>query len=296
MRLAITAPVYVANEEHKKYLDLTTKSIVSAKHQIIWMPCENYLNPIFAPIRYVFIQEPKEIRVLHPKGQQSVAKAWNMGITYGSKAGCKYIMVINTDIVFKNDSIDRLVDFAEKHPEAVLWTMTPCGDLVNLERCPEDETFVQHPDFSCFLVKNDIFKHVGTFDENFIPAYCEDGDMYARLVLADFKSYAYNGAKFFHYGSITIKSDLYLSSKNARSYPRCQLYFKEKWGHFMIEDYRQMKDTYFKHPYNQADKPLSYWRQPMSSGFKDALPLSIQHTYVSFLNWTKRIRARIKHV
>ena len=295
MRLAITAPIYVANEEHKKYLDLTTKSIVSADNKIVWLPCENYVNPVFTPLNYRFRQKPNEIRVLHPKDLRSVAQAWNMGIKEGGNADCEYILVINTDIVFKSDAIDRLVDFAKKHNEAVLWTMAPCGDLDNLEGCSEDETFVQHPDFSCFMVKNDFFKHVGTFDENFIPAYCEDGDMYARLVLADFKSYAYSGAKFFHHGSITIKSDQDLLNKNARSYPRCQLYFKEKWGHFMIEDYTQMKDTYFKHPYNQADKPLSYWRQPTSARFKDALPLSIQYRRVSFLNWTRRIKARVNH-
>ena len=74
----------LANEEHKKYLDLTTKSIASKNHEIIWLPCENYISPAFAPLNYVFSQKPAEIRVLHPTGQQSVAQAWNKGIAEGS--------------------------------------------------------------------------------------------------------------------------------------------------------------------------------------------------------------------
>ena len=122
MKVGVTAPVYVSNEEHKKYLDLTTKSIVSSKHEIVWIPCENYVNPAFKPLTYVFDHAPSETRILHPDGKQSVSHAWNLGIEEGKAAGCDYVLVINTDIVFKSNAIDRLVDFAEKHSEAVMWT------------------------------------------------------------------------------------------------------------------------------------------------------------------------------
>ena len=298
MKIALTAAIYVTNQEHKKYLDLTTKSIFSKKHKIVWLPCENYVNPVFAPLTYAFNQDLEGIKVLHPTGQQSVSQAWNKGIEEGSKAGCDYILVINTDIIFKINAIDRLVDFAETHPDAVLWTMTECRDLASLENCAEDESYAEYPNFSCFMVKSDFFGHVGRFDENFTPAYCEDGDMHARLVLAGFKAYAYGGAKFFHYGSQTIKSDQALLSKNAQTYPKCQLYFLEKWGHRMVDDVEQMRKVYFKHPYGEEDKPLSYWRQPSSVGqlgrAKNSLPLSARRTLVRGLNWSKRTKSRIK--
>ncbi len=297
MKIGMTAPVYVSNNEHKKYLDLTTKSIVS-KHSIVWVPCENCVNPVVAPLTYIFNQTPLEIKVLHPIGQQSVSQAWNKGIEIGMKAGCEYILVINTDIVFKSNAIDRLVDFAESHPDAVLWTMTECRDLASLENCPEDESFVEHPNFSCFMVKSDFFRHVGKFDENFKPAYCEDGDMHARIVLAGLKAYAYGGAKFYHFGSQTIKSDKELQNKNAQTYPKCQLYFLEKWGHGMVDNVDQMREVYFKHPYGEGDKPLSYWRQPSSIGqfgkVKNSLPLSARKTLVRGLNWSKKTKNRIK--
>ncbi len=123
---------------------------------------------------------------------------------------------------------------------------TECEDLATLESCPENENITENPHFSCFMVKNDFFSHVGKFDENFTPSYCEDVDMYTRLLLAGIKAYTYGGAQFFHFGSQTIKSDEALLKNNSRTHSKCQLYFLEKWGHPMIEDVEQMKSVYFK--------------------------------------------------
>ena len=288
MKLAVTAAIYVANSEHKRYLDMATKSIISKNHEFVWVPCENYVVPAFEPLSYVFSQSPQKTELLKPKGQQSVAKAWNVGIEAGSSLGCDYILVLNTDIVLKDNAIDRLIDFAETLKDAVLWTMTECQDLKGLEHCREDETFEERPSFSCFAVKKNFFTHVGKFDENFVPAYCEDGDMHARLTLAGLKAYGYGGAKFYHYGSQTLKSDRDLTLKNTRTYPKCQLHFLEKWGHGMVDDVEQMRQVYFKHPYNEKDKPLSYWKQPSNAGLREKLPLNLQFQIVQFLNWTKR--------
>ena len=296
MKIGVTAPVYVSNEEHKRILDLTTKSIVSAKHEIIWMPCENFVNPALAPLAYVFDQKPSEIRILYPTGKQSVSQAWNFGIKEGKAAGCDYILVINTDIVFKNNAIDRLVDFAINHPEAVMWTGTQCEDLATLSTCPENENITENPHYSCFMVKNDFFSNVGDFDENFAPSYCEDVDMYTRLLFAGKKAYKYGGARFYHFGSGTIKSDEKLLKDNSKTHSKCQLYFIEKWGHSMEEDVERMKKDYFRHPYNEVDKPLSYWRDTSNLGWsrKDFLPLSARYALIRGLNWTKRGKSRVK--
>ncbi|HLN88960.1 MAG TPA: hypothetical protein VK253_02735 [Candidatus Binatia bacterium] len=291
MKIGVTAPVYISNAEHKKYLDLTTRSIFSAKHEIVWIPCENYVDPAFSPLVYVFKQKPLEIRALHPTGKQSVSHAWNLGIEEGKSAECDYILVINTDIVFKSNAIDRVVDFAMKHPEAVMWTGTECEDLATLESCPENENITENPHYSFFMVNNDFFDNVGKFDENFAPSYCEDVDMYTRLIFAGKKAYKYGGARFYHFGSRTIASDEKLLRNNSKTHSRCQIYFIEKWGHPMEEDAERMKQDFFKHPYGEEDKPLSYWRQPSNSGrfgrIKNALPLSVRYRLILILNWFK---------
>ena len=146
------------------------------------------------------------------------------------------------------------------------------------------------------MVKNDFFSNVGKFDENFSPSYCEDVDMFTRLVFAGKKAYKYGGARFFHYGSRTIKSDEALLKNNSRTHSKCQLYFLEKWGHSMVEDVEQMREVYFKHPYNEADKPLSYWRRTSNWGwfgkFRNSLPLSARYALVWVLNRIKKTKVK----
>lgn len=260
MRIAITAPVFLTNQEHHKYLDLTTESFFSKNHDIVFIPVENFVQPALFPLMYKFKSQPESTHIVKPEGEQSVAKAWNLGIEEAGKLGCDYVVVINTDIVFKSNAIDRLVDFAENHQEAVMWTASEYADLAFIEEAPEDENFSEHPHFSCFMVKPSILDIVGRFDENFKPAYCEDGDYHARIALNNLKAYIYGGARFYHFGSRTIKSDQELWNKNGQSFPKNQTYFLEKWGHPIVGDVEQMRQVYYKHPYNESDKPLSYWR------------------------------------
>ena len=291
MKIGVTAPVYVTNQEHRRYLDQTTKSIISEKHTIVWIPCENYVNPAFEPLTYVFTQTPLESRVLHSTGQQSVSQAWNLGVEEGKKAGCDYILVINTDIVFKHNAIDRLVDFAVAHPEAVMWTGTECDDLATLESCQETEKITFNPHYSCFMVKSDFFDNAGKFDENFSPSYCEDVDMYTRLLFLGKKAYKYGGALFYHFGSTTIKSDQNLLKNNFKTHSACQLYFLQKWGSPMIEDLEGMKKNYFEHPYGEKNKTLSYWRQPKRTvKLWSAMPIGVRYRLIQVQVWIKKRR------
>lgn len=260
MKIGITCPVFIKNSEHKRYLDLTTKSIISLDHDIVFIPVENYIAPEFRPLSYMFDHEPESVVPIAGRQPQCVSKAWNDGILKAQELGCDYVIVINTDIVFKSNAIDRLVTFAQKQIDAVMWTAAEYSDLAVLEESSEDENYSEHPHFSCFMVKPDFFKHVGKFDENFIPAYVEDGDMHARLGLAGLKAVIYGGARFYHFGSRVIKSDREAWDANTKTFPRNQQYFLDKWGHPPVNEVEQMKEVYFKHPYNESDKSLDYWR------------------------------------
>ena len=63
--------------------------------------------------------------------------------------------------------------------------------------------YSEHPDFSCFMVRWDFFDDVGTFDENFIPAYFEDNDMHYRIRLLGKLAISTSNAPYLHYGSVT---------------------------------------------------------------------------------------------
>jgi GT2 family glycosyltransferase len=259
MLIGITCPVYLTNHQHERYLDWCTKSIVSKEHDLNFYPVENFVEPGLLPLMYHFDHAYNEIHILKTQGEQSVAKAWNAGIEAAGDV-CNYVLVINTDIVFKYNAIDRLVAFAETHQEAVMWTMSEYADLGILDEAAEDENYTEHPHFSCFMVKPDFLRVVGRFDENYSPAYLEDGDMHARLALANLKAYVYGGARFYHFGSRTIKEDRELWAKNGVTFPKNQQYFLSKWGVPPVNDVEQMRKVYYKHPYNESDKQLNYWR------------------------------------
>ena len=261
MKIAISCPIFITNAEHKNYLDLTTKSIFSKNHDIVFIPVENYIAPEFRPIHYFFEHEPLEIIRTEGNEPQSVSKAWNKGISIAADKKCDYVVTINSDIVFKSNAIDRLVDFATSRQEAVVWTASEYADLGGIQDAPEDENYNEHPHFSCFMVKPDFFKYAGKFDENFIPAYVEDGDMHARLALVNQKCYIYGGSRFYHWGSRTIKSDRTLWDKNTQTFPKCQQYFLNKWGHPPVNEINQMKTLYYKNPFNDVRNDITYWPQ-----------------------------------
>jgi len=264
MKIGVTSPIFLSNSTSKKLLDLTTKSLRSKDHDLFWLPCKNYVHQDYEPLNYSFTESVSHIENLDVSGQQSVARAWNVGIDKASKSRLDYVLVINDDIVLKRDAIDCLASFAANHKEAVLWSAAECKDIDNLENWIGKETFSEHPHFSCFMVKSDFFSHVGKFDENFVPAYFEDNDMHARLALAGKKALKYESALFYHFGSQTIRNDRKARERSQVAYSKLKHYFSEKWGHPAVDDVETMREVYYKCPYNEQDKPLSYWRTPQT--------------------------------
>ena len=76
----------------------------------------------------------------------------------------------------------------------------------------------------------------GRFDENFVPAYCEDCDCHARIALSGKKAYVYGGARFFHFGSQTMAADEQVRADLASRGGANGRYFIEKWGHGIINE------------------------------------------------------------
>lgn len=255
MKLAVTSPLYVTNWHHQHYVQQLTASLRS-QYPWYFLPVANRIDEQFRPGLYHFSQHPIETIELEGRQPQAVAKAWNDGIAKAGELGCDYVLVLNDDLVLKSNAIDRLVDFAENHPEACLWSMGTHDTRQTLEDAPEDETFEEHPHYAAFLVKPAILSEVGRFDENLIPSYYEDSDHHARIALAGKQAYVYGGAKCFHFGSRTINEDEILHEEIKPRFARNARYFMEKWGFGVVNDPDEMRTTYDQHPYNIAELSL----------------------------------------
>lgn len=252
MKIAITAPIFVKNAMHLQYLHEMTMSIYTTI-PYVFLPVENFVSSDIVPLSYTFqsISMPSDNVILKREEPQSVAKAWNTGIAKAGELGCDYVLVVNTDVVFKKSAIDNLVQFAVNNPDFMLYTMSEWTDHATLPTAPEHDSFAPYPHFSAFMVRPSILKTVGEFDENFIPAYLEDNDYAYRIVLNGGKTACCESSRFYHYGSRTIKEDSELWVKNTQTFPRNQQYFLEKWGYSVVSEPDEMLARYYKTPFNK---------------------------------------------
>lgn len=225
IKVGIGYAAYITNDLHFKYAQETLESIQSKKYKLqyygvvnskyITEECEQYLTS-YGPILY--------------NSENNVSMAWNRATKALLDRGCKYVIVPNLDIVFKSNMVDNLVDYAESHPEHMVWTALPWGELESLEQALEYDNAPETPHFSCFMVDERLAKVVGDFDTNFRPAYNEDLDMHWRIKLSGNTAVGYEGARFYHHGSRTIHSDPLLLRANAVTHDANNRYFIEKWG------------------------------------------------------------------
>jgi N-acetylglucosaminyl-diphospho-decaprenol L-rhamnosyltransferase len=169
----------------------------------------------------------------------------NRGLGGGSNAGMRvasgdYFLLLNSDAWAVGDALERLVEFAEAHPEAAIVgprLSNPDGSLQRsvrgfptLWRLATEYLFlrklaprtralnafygagfahdrVQEAEFlmgACLLVRREAADTVGLFDEDFFM-FSEETDWCYRFRQAGWKVLFYPGAEFVHVGGATTR-------------------------------------------------------------------------------------------
>lgn len=72
--------------------------------------------------------------------------------------------------------------------------------------------------FSCAITKREVLDKIGNFDENYFPAFFEDNDLKYRAVLEGYGIFVANTVCFFHFGSVTSKTQDFNLEKNRDYY------------------------------------------------------------------------------
>lgn len=234
LKLLVGIPVYISNKLH---LDFTRKTINSleSQYEMEVLIINNYCDAEFR-------DELDELGEVYDAEENNLSAAWNTIINYGIDNGYDYFFIINNDLIFRSDSIDNLVAFAEEHPEFLMWTSNEHSNLRTLNSVEPENDYDFHPHFSAFMVSERLVKELetqeegtkepfpGLFDENFKPAYMEDNDMHNRILRVGSKAAKTASSLFYHYGSRTIKVDEKLNRRNKATHRRCREYFIKKWG------------------------------------------------------------------
>src|SRR5262249_28026799 len=185
--------------------------------------------------------------IIHEPGvERSVAGSWNKGCQLAVSDGMDYIAVVANDTCLRPDCLDLLVHYGE-HGDADLWS----GISYNNRSGIDPSLVTDGADFTCFMIRPSTIQKHGWFDSNFKPAYFEDNDYYARIVLGDGECHVVHAAQFYHHGSMTIRNDPEMAYHVNYWFGRNQAYFARKWGVTQPEDSRGgVLARYYRHPFN----------------------------------------------
>ena len=164
------------------------------------------------------------------------AQSWNYGVKDAFERGYDYVVILNNDIILHPEAIDRLIN---RFTGDVV--MTSClnirGEVDNplyvLNLKSEDKKDVpesEHPDFSAFAISKECWDKIGTFDDNFKPAYFEDNDYHHRIQLANAKAVCVPTAMFYHFGSRTQNEATNAPICSSPQFERNREYYQHKWG------------------------------------------------------------------
>jgi GT2 family glycosyltransferase len=135
--------------------------------------------------------------------QQSLAACWNRGLKAFFDAGATEILVLNNDVEIASDTY-RLLSILG----GPFVTGVGIGDIEQFKVAhnllvPGEQR--PHPDFSCFMIRPEVFEMVGKFDEDYYPAYCEDCDYHVRMHRAGVNAVCVD-LPFYHHASGTLKN------------------------------------------------------------------------------------------
>lgn len=192
-----------------------------------------------------------------------LSAAWNSGIDQAFAAGNEYVLVCNDDILFAPYTIDALYRAMEKSDKAIVTAQNVRDGMPNPDdilTTPEgydwsiqlNPVYGGGPDFACFMINWDAWKHVGRFDENFVPAYFEDNDYHRRINLSGLEACSVNTAPYYHYGSQTQKAVAVAPVVPPHAFDNNRAYYISKWG-------GQPGYETFETPFNDPAKTWADW-------------------------------------
>lgn len=176
------------------------------------------------PALTTFQTHHDEVRIATFPQMRSVSYCWNRGLEWLFHHGAEHVLVVNNDVRLRPDTYRSLRDDGGGFVTAV---------GVNRESQIEGEWTVAkrpHPDFSAYMIRQEVYEKVGPFDERFLGGYAEDWDYHVRMHRLKVEAYTI-GIPFYHYAAGTLKHAHPEEAQGIREQAdRNREYFKAKWG------------------------------------------------------------------
>lgn len=260
MKVAVTMPLWV--QDAPALIDQTVKaaSCLSSRHELRLFTACTRLHQI-EPEKLqdkLRATAPCLVTVLHePFVERSVAGAWNWGCQHGLSWGADYLLVTANDVEVEPECIDTMVAFGEANPDVAIWS-----GLEKSEDPPKNGATPHCCDFACFMVRPSTFTTAGWFDARFRPAYFEDNDYYARVILSGGLTRQVPTARFLHHGSLTTKNEPEAKHHCIHWFEENRKRYREKWGVLRVMDTpADVLGHCWKHPWNDPTLPVTFWER-----------------------------------
>lgn len=174
------------------------------------------------------LKKSKKIHLIRNEKNEGFAKANNQGINYSLKNGFDYVLILNNDTLIKNDLIESLIKHSNNLNQKIIQPLILNYDANNIwnaggtinnffgtfqtyKKGESFKNFKSNMDFTdwftgcCVLIKSEVFKDIGYFDESFF-AYYEDIDFSIRLKNKGYSIALMTDSYLQHFESASSKS------------------------------------------------------------------------------------------
>jgi GT2 family glycosyltransferase len=158
------------------------------------------------------ITREENFMIYRPQENLGVAKSWNMLMDYSEKIGATHVLMLNDDIYLGKSETDL----------ALLIKNNLDADFIN-----------SFHNWCSYILRVDIWKKAGMFDEEFFPAYFEDNSFdYKMTLVGAKKTWTSFLDPIVYRNSMTIAKD---STLNQKFMQNKQMYI-EMWGGLPTEE------------------------------------------------------------
>jgi len=172
-----------------------------------------------------WLQTQNDLQISFQRPPLSVAESWNHGLQHVFLRN-SYCLVVNNDVELLPSTYSTLLQDGGGFVTAV-GQNEPIEDFNWTKDVFKSRP---HPDFSCFLIRREVYHKVGPFDEKFRGAYCEDSDYHCRMHKLGIVAKCIN-LPFYHYASGTLKNASVEEVKRIQQQAdKNRTYFKNKYG------------------------------------------------------------------
>ncbi len=175
---------------------------------------------------------------------QGVSRSWNFGLDYlFNTAGCEHVLVVNNDVELRPDTYRWLLK--DGGPFVTGVSVDKKKDIEGEWSIPHSAASRRpHPDFSCFLIRREVWERIGRFDESMM-LYVQDLDYHLRLHGAGIPAYTI-GIPFYHERSGTLRHAPEVERRAIEMRAdQDRLAFEKKWNLKVGSDafYAKFKET-----------------------------------------------------